>query len=538
MKAPASADLASALTKTAAAARGAQSASRAAAGAGERFGSALNDAVGATTRRSRPESTHDAGAWAGRPAPAAADDRSGHDRGAAGQATGKTARRTGMSAPADEAAGAGAGASAAAAQPPSLEPGTPQVGTPQAGPAPSAAAQPTAAAPDLSATAMAAAGTSAPVTPAAVAGTALRLPEALARTLGQATSQVAGPTTAGAQATGTETAAAVSPSDSTAPQLTALTQTVAVEAAGRPGAAASDRKPGDTAAGVVATAPAVTGPAAGLSGMVGAPAQIGAAGTAGVAAVATANASAGTSSLAVPAAFGAAVTAAPSVSTAPAPAGAPAATDIAGIQVAASTTVDASTAAAFAGGSAAPAAPFAVPASAAPAPAAPPALPQPALLPQLAKPLFTLAAAAPGQHIMTLKVSPDDLGPLTVRAHIDAAGVRIELFAPAEAGREAVRGLLPELRKELAAAGFGASLNLSDQSGPPTGGHDGAQHNRPDAWLGGGQDPGRSGHGAGGGQDTPGTSRPGHRWDALADEASLRTIRILNGPQTTLDILA
>jgi hypothetical protein len=139
---------------------------------------------------------------------------------------------------------------------------------------------------------------------------------------------------------------------------------------------------------------------------------------------------------------------------------------------------------------------------------------------------------------MTLKVSPEDLGPLTVRAHIDAAGVRIELFAPAEAGREAVRNLLPELRKELAGAGFGASLNLSNQSGPPAGGQDGAQQNRPDAWLGGGQDPGRSGYGSGGGQDTPGARRPGHRWDDLADESSLRTARILNGPQTTLDILA
>ena len=72
------------------------------------------------------------------------------------------------------------------------------------------------------------------------------------------------------------------------------------------------------------------------------------------------------------------------------------------------------------------------------------------LQPQLAKPLFTLVGAPQGQHIMTLKVSPEDLGPLTVRAHIDAAGVRIELFAPGDAGREAVRGILPELRKELA----------------------------------------------------------------------------------------
>jgi flagellar hook-length control protein FliK len=72
---------------------------------------------------------------------------------------------------------------------------------------------------------------------------------------------------------------------------------------------------------------------------------------------------------------------------------------------------------------------------------------------------------------MTLKVSPEDLGPVTVRAHIDASGVRIELFAPGDAGRDALRTILPELRRGLAESGLGTSLDLSDQSSPPdTGG--------------------------------------------------------------------
>ena len=132
---------------------------------------------------------------------------------------------------------------------------------------------------------------------------------------------------------------------------------------------------------------------------------------------------------------------------------------------------------------------------------------------------------------MTLQVTPEDLGPMTVRAHIDAAGVRIELFAPGDAGREAIRGILPELRKELADAGFGASLDVSEHSGPGNTARDGT-----------GQD------GAGqGGAGTPAPDRatataraiqrPGHRWDALADGDALRDARILNGPQTTLDIL-
>lgn len=167
-----------------------------------------------------------------------------------------------------------------------------------------------------------------------------------------------------------------------------------------------------------------------------------------------------------------------------------------------------------------------------PAPSQPVAL----LQAQLAQPLFRLAAAPQGQHIMTLQVSPEDLGPMTVRAHIDAAGVRIELFAPGDAGREAIRGILPELRKELAAAGFGASLDVSAHNGPGSSARDGS-----------GQDPtGRNGTGNGAGRDSgdgpgnhngPGDPRPGHRWEALADDAALRNTRILNGPHTTLDIL-
>ena len=171
--------------------------------------------------------------------------------------------------------------------------------------------------------------------------------------------------------------------------------------------------------------------------------------------------------------------------------------------------------------------------AAAPQPAAP-AAPQPGatLQPQLAKPLFTLAGAPQGQHIMTLQVTPEDLGPMTVRAHIDAAGVRIELFAPGDAGREAIRGVLPELRKELADAGFGASLDVSEHSGPGNTARDGTSQDNASRDRAGRE----SGSGPGN-RNGPGDPRPGHRWDALADGDALRDARILNGPQTTLDIL-
>ncbi|GAB3568371.1 hypothetical protein GCM10027405_30060 [Arthrobacter alkaliphilus] len=115
----------------------------------------------------------------------------------------------------------------------------------------------------------------------------------------------------------------------------------------------------------------------------------------------------------------------------------------------------------------------AVPSPAAPGTATPAVHAEPPkLLPQVSGPLFSLASAAPGSHVMTLKLSPEDLGPLTVRAHIEGAAVRIELFAPGEAGREAVRSILPELRRGLGESGFGASLDLSEHNAPP------------DAWAG------------------------------------------------------
>ncbi|WP_332601763.1 flagellar hook-length control protein FliK [Arthrobacter sp. S2(2024)] len=115
------------------------------------------------------------------------------------------------------------------------------------------------------------------------------------------------------------------------------------------------------------------------------------------------------------------------------------------------------------------------PTTAAPGMATPTLQADPAkLLSQVSAPLFSLASAAPGSHVMTLKLSPEDLGPVTVRAHIEGAGVRIELFAPGEAGREAIRSILPELRRGLGESGFGASLDLSEHNAPADAGAGGS----------------------------------------------------------------
>ncbi len=85
---------------------------------------------------------------------------------------------------------------------------------------------------------------------------------------------------------------------------------------------------------------------------------------------------------------------------------------------------------------------------------------------QLARPIFTLAAAGPGSHTMTISVTPDTLGPVTVQAHVSPEGIRVELFAPTDLGRDAIRAILPDLRKDLAGAGVGANLDLSSHNQP------------------------------------------------------------------------
>ncbi|MET0783033.1 MAG: hypothetical protein ABWY53_01795, partial [Leifsonia flava] len=41
--------------------------------------------------------------------------------------------------------------------------------------------------------------------------------------------------------------------------------------------------------------------------------------------------------------------------------------------------------------------------------------------------------------------------------------LRIELFAPTDAGRDAIRGIIGDLRRDLATTGLGASLDLSSR---------------------------------------------------------------------------
>lgn len=100
------------------------------------------------------------------------------------------------------------------------------------------------------------------------------------------------------------------------------------------------------------------------------------------------------------------------------------------------------------------------------APSVPVAQPNVPLNTQLARPILTVVAAGDGTHTLTVTVTPERLGPVTVQAVVAGDKLRLELFAPTEQAREAVRGILGELRRDLAGTGLHTSLGLSSDDAP------------------------------------------------------------------------
>lgn len=102
---------------------------------------------------------------------------------------------------------------------------------------------------------------------------------------------------------------------------------------------------------------------------------------------------------------------------------------------------------------------------------------QPTLAEQLATPLLSLRTAPHGEHVVTLQVTPAELGPVTVRAHIGADGIRMELVAPTDAARDALRAIAADLRRDMAASGMAGQLDVSAGSGGGGGTREGAARN-------------------------------------------------------------
>ncbi len=106
--------------------------------------------------------------------------------------------------------------------------------------------------------------------------------------------------------------------------------------------------------------------------------------------------------------------------------------------------------------------------------AAAPALPgrpthgtHPPLSTQIGTELLSLRQAADGDHLVTVAVRPDNLGPVTISAVVGRDGMSVELFSPSSEGRDALKQMLPDLRRDLASAGgSGSSLDLGARDTP------------------------------------------------------------------------
>nr|WP_201469898.1 flagellar hook-length control protein FliK [Microbacterium hydrocarbonoxydans] len=99
---------------------------------------------------------------------------------------------------------------------------------------------------------------------------------------------------------------------------------------------------------------------------------------------------------------------------------------------------------------------------------------------QVAPVVLNIAQRPAGAHQLTMTVNPDSLGPVTVRAHISQAGeVQVELIGGTDAGRDALKSIVADLRRDLAAVSPHATLSVSTgvsaDPGSARGGHPGAE---------------------------------------------------------------
>ncbi|WP_042216847.1 flagellar hook-length control protein FliK, partial [Demequina mangrovi] len=81
---------------------------------------------------------------------------------------------------------------------------------------------------------------------------------------------------------------------------------------------------------------------------------------------------------------------------------------------------------------------------------------------QLAAPLASLRQLPQGEHELQLSITPETFGPVRVVARITPDGVSLQLFGSTDAGREALRAALPDLRRDLEATGLSADLDLAE----------------------------------------------------------------------------
>jgi flagellar hook-length control protein FliK len=82
---------------------------------------------------------------------------------------------------------------------------------------------------------------------------------------------------------------------------------------------------------------------------------------------------------------------------------------------------------------------------------------EPPVAAQLGRQLAVLTNAPDGSQTMTLVITPDDLGPVTIQATVTNGTLDLTLHGAHEHGRHALADALPDLRRDL--EGAGVSVN-------------------------------------------------------------------------------
>lgn len=124
-------------------------------------------------------------------------------------------------------------------------------------------------------------------------------------------------------------------------------------------------------------------------------------------------------------------------------------------------------------------------------------VPHRAVAAQVAPAIMSIVQRPAGSHQLTMTISPETLGPVTIRAHITGGDVRVELISGTDAGREALRTIVVDLRRDLAAVMPSAQLSLganptSDLAGNERGGNERGGYLDADGTSAGGSDDERS----------------------------------------------
>jgi flagellar hook-length control protein FliK len=99
---------------------------------------------------------------------------------------------------------------------------------------------------------------------------------------------------------------------------------------------------------------------------------------------------------------------------------------------------------------------------------------------QLVRPILTLQTAPAGSHVLTINVAPESLGPVTVQAHLSSDGIRVELIAPTDQARDALKAILPDLKRDLSQGGMNATLSVAQHDGAQTGARQDAAFQSPE----------------------------------------------------------